>query len=74
MSSLDGRLVVGAGRRTRANLEQNPAVVLLWPGAPDAQLSLIVDGLVDDVEHVADADTDIPVRPVAAVLHRIAKR
>ena len=49
VACIDGRLVVGAGRRTRANLEQNPAVVLLWPGAPDARLSLIVDGVVDDV-------------------------
>ena len=40
VACVDGRLVVGAGRRTRANLEQNPAVVLLWPAAPDARAQL----------------------------------
>jgi hypothetical protein len=70
VSCVDGRLVVGAGRRTRANLELNPALVLLWPGAPDARLSLIVDGVVDDV----DAEKDLSIQPLAAVLHRIARR
>ena len=64
VSYVDGRLVVGAGRRTRANLEQNPAVVLLWPGAPDARLSLIVDGIVDDVhDQLAEPDNDLSVQP-----------
>jgi hypothetical protein len=67
--------MVGAGRRTRANLEQNPAVVLVWPGAPEARLNLIVDGIVDDVhDQLARPDADIAVRPVAAVLHRVARR
>ena len=75
VSYVDGRLVVGAGRRTRANLEQNPAVVLLWPGAPDTRLSLIVDGIVDDVhDQLAEPDNDLSVQPLAAVLHRIARR
>jgi hypothetical protein len=74
VSYVDGRLIVGAGRRTRANLEQNPSVVLLWPGAADARLSLIVDGIVDDVDQLAEPDNDLSVQPLAAVLHRIARR
>jgi hypothetical protein len=65
----DGRLVVTAGRRTRANLAAYPDIVVLWPGPPGAEFSLLVDGIVDEQ---GGADTDLSVRPVAAVLHRTA--
>lgn len=62
-------LVVGAGRRTRANVEANPVVTLLWPPGPDPAYSLLVDGRVagevDDGERLA-------LEATSAVLHRVA--
>jgi hypothetical protein len=59
-----GELIVGAGRTTSANVGTQAAVTLLWPGAPDATHSLIVDGTAK-----VDGDT-LRIVPTAAVLHR----
>lgn len=66
---VDDRLAVGAGRRTRANLETRPSLTLLWPPAADPAYSLLVDG-----SFVADLDGGerIAIEPTAAVLHRVA--
>lgn len=62
-------LVVGAGRRTRANLESRPTLTLLWPPAADPAYSLLVDatfvGELDGGERVA-------FRATSGVLHRVA--
>lgn len=67
-----GRLLVGAGRRTRANLAARPAVTLLWPPGPDGRYSLIVDG----TGHAGPDGDDGPVAvaPRSAVLHVLAGR
>lgn len=61
-------LAAGAGNRTSTNAEAHPAVSLLWPGAPGADYSLIVDGQ----GRVDRAQERIFVRPSRAVLHRVA--
>jgi len=61
------RLVVGAGRRTRANIERQPAVTLLWPPGPDPDYSLIVDATFVSLD-----GEDATLEPHAAVLHRVA--
>ena len=64
----DDAIVVGTGRRTRANLAERPSVALLWPPAADPAYSLIVDvdaSLVDGAEEARLA-------PRAAILHRVA--
>jgi hypothetical protein len=62
------RLVMAAGRRTRANLERSPAATLLWAPRPDPAYSLIVD-----VAHRGSADErEITLEPHAAILHRVA--
>jgi hypothetical protein len=59
------RLVVGAGRRTAANVAERPAVTLLWPtDAAHPEHSLLVDGRA-----AVEGDT-IAVVPESAVLHR----
>jgi len=64
----DGRLMMSAGRTSRANVEAAPAVTLLWPGAPGDDYCLLVDGTG---AVVADAET-ITVDPTGAILHRLA--
>src|SRR5439155_3435389 len=39
-----GNLLVGAGRRTAANIRANEALALLWPPPSPGDYSLIVDG------------------------------
>ena len=66
------RLVMGAGRRTRANLEVAPTLTLLWspiPTGTDTDYSLIVDGRYD--ASIAGDDA-IAIVPTSAILHRIA--
>jgi hypothetical protein len=63
----DDQPVVGAGRRTAANIERNPEVTLLWPPGPDPAYSLIVDATVTSV-----ADDEATLEPHSAVLHRVA--
>jgi len=64
-----GRLVMGAGRRTRANLERHPTATLLWSPGPAGAYSLIVDGLHDAG---ATDDESLAVEVTSAVLHRVA--
>lgn len=66
-TSVDGRLTMGGGRRTRANIAVNPRVALLWPSVRDGAYRLIVDGTA-----TASADETVTVEPTYAVLHRIA--
>jgi len=65
---VEGTVLVGAGRRTLANLAGHPSVTLLWPAAPGAGYSLILDGQA--AAHPDAAEATIVVRPTAAVLHR----
>jgi hypothetical protein len=62
------RLDVPAGRKTRANVAERPAVTLVWPGDPDGDYCLIVDGAAG-----VGTTEDLLVRPTSAVLHRLAK-
>lgn len=66
---VDDHLAVGAGRRTRANLETNPTLTLLWPPAADPAYSLVVDATF-----VADLDggARLALQPTSAVLHKVA--
>lgn len=64
----DGSLEMGAGRRTQANVADNPVVTLIWPTLRDGAYRLIVDGTANTHE---DGDL-ITVTPTFAVLHRIA--
>jgi hypothetical protein len=67
-SQWDGdTLVVGAGRKTTANIQSRPDVTLLWPAPPGTGYSLIVDGSAHAPE---TDDATLRIRPVAAVLHR----
>src|SRR3954453_17105660 len=61
-------LVVGAGRRTSANVAQHPTVTLLWPDRPGTHYSLIVDGTAESRDHGGEAA--LGITPSAAVLHR----
>jgi len=64
----EGRIVVGAGRQTSANVESRPDVTLLWPAPAGSGYGLIVDGtarlLLDTTEPTLGVD------PTTAVLHR----
>ena len=63
----DGVLLVdGAGRRTRGNALQRPAVGLVWPPAVESDYSLIVDG-----QAAVDGER-LRITPTRAVLHRPA--
>lgn len=57
--------VTDLGRRTRANLADNPSVTLLWPPVEPGAHSLIVDG-------TGTVDGGLIVTPTRAVLHRPA--
>lgn len=64
----DGTIVVGAGRKTVANITARPGVTLLWPtDASDAKHSLLVDGTAT----VTDAGETLTVFPTSAILHRV---
>lgn len=65
----DDVVVVGTGRRTRANLERASRVTLLWPAGPDPAYSLIVDATVASL---ADDAATAALAPSSAVLHRVA--
>ena len=56
----------GIGRRTRANIEREPAVALVWPPASSDEHSLIVDGTA------AIEGEGLRITPTRAVLHRSA--
>ncbi|MGZ4707861.1 MAG: pyridoxamine 5'-phosphate oxidase family protein [Acidimicrobiales bacterium] len=63
------RLAMGAGNRTRANLERSPTATVLWPPPSGGAYSLIVDATHDPE---ASDDEAIALRVVSAVLHRMA--
>jgi hypothetical protein len=67
-----GNLLVGAGRRTAANIRTNEALALLWPPTSPGGYSLIVDGtgsLREEGPHLV-----VVIKPTSAVLHVTAKR
>ena len=64
---VDGTLVMGGGRRTRANVEAHPRVTLVWPLLHDDAYRLIVDGVAS-----ATPDEQVEVVPTDAVFHRVA--
>ncbi len=57
-------LTVPTGRTSRANVGVHPTVTLLWPGEPDDEYALLMDGRAN-----ATAD-GLTVQPARAVLHR----
>ncbi len=59
-------LVMGAGRRSRANAVASPAVTLVWPEV-DGEHCLIVDGTAG-----GGSAEPFRVRPASAILHRLA--
>jgi hypothetical protein len=59
-------LTAAAGRKTTANLAQQPAATLLWPAGPTDEHSLLVDGTA--TVH----DDRVVVTPSKAILHRRA--
>lgn len=67
----DGALVVGAGRRTAANIAARPDVTVFWPaGGSHPDHSLLVDGRAE----VGEAGETIIVTPASAILHRSRSR
>ena len=61
---VDGRVVVGAGRSSSANVGLNPKVTILCPPTGEKGFTLLVDG-------VASVEGDeIQVEPTSVVLHR----
>jgi hypothetical protein len=67
---VDGdRLRMGAGTRTRGNLERAATATLVWAPPSGAPYSLIVDGALDAG---ASDDDSIAVAVSSAVLHRMA--
>lgn len=63
----DGRLVMGGGQRTRANVAVHPRVTLVWPVLHDDAYRLIVDG-----DATTTPDEHVEVVPTDAVFHRVA--
>lgn len=59
-------LVISAGRKTRTNAADRPAVTLLWPALAPEDYSLIVDG------RASVGEEKLSVEPLKAVLHRAA--
>ena len=64
-----GRLAMGAGSRTRANLARSASATLLWSPPPGGAYSLIVDGTHDPS---ASDDDAVALDVGSAVLHRMA--
>ena len=58
--------ISGIGRRTRANIEREQAVALVWPPQATDEHSLIVDGTA------AIEGEGLRITPTRAVLHRSA--
>lgn len=67
LRSEGGGLAAVVGRRSRANVEQNQHVTLLWPPGPDPAYSMIVDATA-----VAGDKDEITLEPHSAVLHQVA--
>lgn len=62
----DGMLHAAAGRSTRANALEHPAVTMVFPHPEAGRYTLIVDGTV---EVLAD---EVVLHPTSAILHRPA--
>jgi hypothetical protein len=70
LTSWDGdSLRVAAGNTTTGNVARSGAVTLLWAGRPGEDYCLIVDG----EGAVVDAGGVVLIRPLRAVLHRLAQ-
>lgn len=65
-TAVQGGLRCETGHSSRANVAQNPLVVLLFPPADSGGMSMLVDG-----EGSVDGD-GVMVKPTWAVLHRAA--
>ena len=66
-----GNLLVGAGRRTAANIRANEALALLWPPLSPGDYTLIVDGtgsIREEGPHLV-----VVIKPTSAVLHVTAR-
>ena len=61
---VDGRVVVGAGRSSSANVAANPTVTVLCPPTEEQGFTLLIDGTA-----TVEGD-EIHVEPISAVLHR----
>ena len=64
----DGRVMVGAGRQTLANVEARPDVTVLWSAPSGRGYCLIVDGtarLLPDA-----SEPTLGIDPTTGVLHR----
>ena len=57
------RLMVGAGRRSAANIGGNDRVAILWPPPAPGDYTLIVDGQADVQGPV------VLIQPTSAILH-----
>jgi hypothetical protein len=67
-----GSLLVGAGRRTAANIRTNESLALLWPPSSPGDYSLIVDGtgsVREEGPHLV-----VVIEPTSAILHVTARR
>jgi len=67
-----GNLLVGAGRRTAANIRANEALALLWPPLSPGDYTLIVDGtgsIREEGPHLV-----VVIKPTSAVLHVTARK
>lgn len=70
LTSWDGdALRLAAGNTTTGNVAARDAVTLLWAGRPGEDYCLIVDG----AGSVVDDGAAVMVRPLRAVLHRLAQ-
>ena len=63
-----GRVLLGAGRTSSANMGIHPAVTLLWAAPAGEPYCLIVDGTGTVL---AGEEGEAEVRPTRAVLHRV---
>ncbi|MDH2414882.1 hypothetical protein [Nocardioides sp. CER19] len=61
---VDGRVVVGAGRSSSANVTANPAVTVLCPPSEEKGFTLLIDGTA-----TVEGD-EIRIEPASVVLHR----
>ena len=68
--TLDGNcLAMRAGKKTRANAAEHPAVALVWTAGLDDGYCLIVDAIARRTPMPSET---LVVEPTAAVLHRLA--
>ncbi len=63
-------LTTVAGRTSRSNVAARPSVTVLWPGGPDDDYGLIVDGTASAMD---GAEGPLTITPTSAILHRLAE-